>query len=182
LFRGVTDILQLLSSALPPWAVTTILVVVVLLVLPAWIRSGRSKQIRGDIRRMFRASEPRRSQLGEAVLYRAGTDKHLLELTVKEARRREQYALAKTALERLTPLAGSTEYVERLEQPPTPPKPEKRWGHPIEAAAAIQALLDIGAVAAAEARLAEVRERFPEDDDLRELEETVHTRRTVGGH
>ncbi len=179
MLRGVGDIVQLMANLLPPWAVGLIVGTIVLMALPAWVRSGKGKRIRGDIRRMVRADLGRREELHRDILARAGRDKHLLELIVKEARRREHFALSGDALERLRSLPHSEDFVERCEAPPKPEKPEKRWGHPIEAAAAIQTLIDNGAYAAAETRLAEVRERFPADADLAELQQSLGQHRTA---
>ena len=169
MLRGVGDIVQLLTGLLPPWAVALVVGAVLVAALPAWIRSGKSKRIRGDVRRMVRAEAGRRDRLEGDVLDRAGRDKHLLELTVKEARRREMRSLAERAMERLRGLPGADPFVARLQADPPPKQPEKRWGHPIEAAAAIHTLIENGATAAAAERLAEVRARFPDDDELRAL-------------
>lgn len=170
MLRGVGDVVQLLANFLPGWAVAVIVGVVMVIALPAWIRSGKSKKIRGDIRRMVRAEGERLTELHQAILGRAGDDMHLLEFIVKEARRREQHRLVADAMERLQGLPGSLEFIRRLDAEPPPTPNDRRWGHPIEAAAAIQTLIDNGAHAAAEARLDEVLRRFPDDEELAALQ------------
>ncbi len=135
---------------------------------PAWLRSGRSKQIRGDLRRMVRADAPRCEELADRVLSRARSDRHLLELVVREGRRREQWALAAEALSRLRVAPRAVQAIERLEAE-LQAKEDKVWGHPIEAAAIIERLLDARMWDGASEKLAEALVRFPGDADLAAL-------------
>ncbi len=172
MFRGIGDIVGILQSALPPWAMAWIAVVIVLWGGPAWFDNVRGKQIRGRIRKMLRADGPdARRAYAEEALVLAGERARRLVTLIREAHKYQLHDLRDRAMERLRESGGSPADVEVLDKLVLPES--KAAPTSLEAVVRVEKLLDAGLVVGAEEQLVAALERFPRDPELQRLRSRV---------
>src|SRR5690606_25582445 len=173
--RMIPELLQTLAQLLPMWLYVPILVALAALIVPAWLFLLRSKQIKGQLRRMARERDPARKAAHRARAFQiAGARPRLLVSLADEAHRAGLKGVFDAALKELARSDGAPVDLERLRALTT--APPKRGAHPLEEMVIIQRMWDQGLHEAARARLAEVRARFPDDSDLAALAETLTSR------
>ena len=171
MLRGISDIATTLNMLLPPWAVATLIGVVLLVALPAWINSVRTKQIHGRTRRMVRADPEERSRLLEEILDIAGDRPSRLLAVVHNADKYGLRDVRNRALDLLEATGKAEEDVARLRMKAAPQR--KPVGHVIEVALSIERMIEQGMLPAARVRLDEALQRYPEDPELRALQERL---------
>ncbi|MBX2797075.1 MAG: hypothetical protein KTR31_05390 [Myxococcales bacterium] len=171
MFRIFSDLGQVVTTLVPPWALPFVAGGFLLLLLLPWLESVRGKQIKGAIRRMVRAPESEHSALARRALDLAGTRRGRLIGLVQEAIRYGQHSLVKEGLARLEadPVGRShaAKLRERIE------KPAIRFRDPIEASVRIEGLLGEGLVVAAREQLDVALAHFPTDPELEALSRRV---------
>jgi len=172
MFRGIGDIVAILQSALPPWALALVAVTVVLVGGPAWFDNVRGKQIRGQIRKMLRADGPgaRAAHADEALQLAAERPRRLVTL-VREAHKYQLNDLRDAALERLRDGGKSpadVEVLDKLVQPESKAAPTS-----LEAVVRVEKLLDAGLVVGAKEQLDAALDRFPNDPELLALDRKI---------
>ncbi len=165
--RGVGDIVSLLTQLLPPWAMVTVAVLVLLLAAPQWFHSMRIKQIGGAIRRMVRADDARRQELSDRAMTLAGHHAKRLLAVAEQAVRYNQHALRNRALDRLDETGALPDDVHRLRHLTS--RETGHIGHPLEVVVGIEGLLDQGMNDTARRRLDEALTKYPQDPDLNAL-------------
>lgn len=161
--RGFGEVLESLGQLLPPWVVATVAFVLLVAVLPAWVDNVRSKQVRGAVRRMVRASDQGRLDLAERAMRLAGRRPTRLTALVEHAHRYQQLDLRRRGLamlQRVDP-AGAEHLLATIERD----RPKQVF-HPLEVVVRVERLLDEGMIDAAAARLDEALARYPDDPDL----------------
>lgn len=166
--RMIPELLRNIEAILPPEVWVPLFVLLGIAAIPAWITWLRTKQIKGQLRRMLRASDPdeKASHRNAAFALAAGRPRRLVFLA-DEAYRLGQKGVFLEALEALEATGKYPKDIRRLRD-----KVEaspKRGGHPLEEAVIIERMWEQGLHAAARERLAEVRGRFPKDEDLADL-------------
>jgi hypothetical protein len=168
MFRGIGDIVSILQSFLPPWALAVIAVVALAVGGPAWFDNVRGKQIRGRIRKMLRADGPdARAAYAHEALELAGERPRRLVTLIREAHKYQLNELRDRALERLREGGASpadVEVLDKLVRPESKAAPTS-----LEAVVRVEKLLDAGLVVGAQEQLDAAMERFPEDPELRQL-------------
>ncbi len=167
MFRIFSDIGQVLTSLIPGWAIPIVLGVFGVGMLPFWLESVRSKQIKGAVRRMVRADEASRAQLVERALSLAGARRLRLIGLVQESIRYGQHALIEEGLARLEAIPRGKVDAEALRGRIR--KPGQRFRDPIEASVRIEKLLGMELYVAAQEQLEEALDRFPDDPELHTL-------------
>ncbi len=165
--QGIGDIFKLLTAMLPPWALALLVVVVLVLALPGWNYSTRTKQVKNAVRRMVRAAPGERESLRARAFERAGEDAHLLALVAREARKRSLPRVYDEALRRLDAHSTLSSEADKVRAEVAAPKLEPL--HADEVVIRVQALLDEGAVLAARSRLLEALQQHPEHAELQAL-------------
>jgi len=179
MFRGIGDIVGILQSALPPWAMALIAVAAVLVGGPAWFDNVRGKQIRGRIRKMLRAEGPEaRHAFAEEALALAGERARRLVTLIREAHKYQLHDLRDRALDRLRETGGSPADVEVLDKLVLPES--KAAATSLEAVVRVEKLLDAGLIVGAEEQLVAALERFPRDAELQHLRSRVEDARHGG--
>ena len=169
--RGITDITNTLGMFLPPWALVTMGIAVLLFGFPFWLNSMRIKQIGGRSRRMVRADHEERDKLAQEILDLAGENPTRLLAAVEQSTR---YGLRALRSECITRLKNTGEYREDLARILAKEAPERMpIGHAIEAVVTIERMLDEGMGPAARTRLDEALARYPQDADLLALRDRV---------
>jgi hypothetical protein len=159
-----------LAQFVPGWLLALIVIVVLGLMTPGWLVGLKVKRQKALLRRVTRASgEERERLIAEAWEVSNGRPEVLIALA-KEADKMNLPALRDRAIRALKALGTHTDAVKKLEAPKNPMEAKRRFGHPVEACVSIERLLENGATEAARERLAEALARFPDDEDLRELE------------
>lgn len=170
--RILTDVGALVTSLIPAWALPFVLVGLGVLLLPPWIESVRSKQIKGAIRRMIRADDALRPGLADRALSLAGQRRLRLIGLVQEAIRYGQHRLVEAGLTRLEAhpngRADAAKLRERIEAP------RIRFRDPVEAVVRIGRLMEQGLVVAAEEHLEVALHQFPDEPELRDLCARLH--------
>ena len=169
--RILVDIGQTVSSIVPPWAMPFVLGAVALVLLPPWFESVRSKQIKGAIRRMVRAEPSLRQSLAERALHLAGTRRIRLLGLVQEAHRYGQHELLENGLKLLAQSERGRADAQRIRDQYAPAPPVLR--DPLEAVVRVESLLQQGLVVAAREQLDAAVRKFPNDPDLKRLENRV---------
>ncbi|MBW2253114.1 MAG: hypothetical protein JRI25_00790 [Deltaproteobacteria bacterium] len=173
--RILPELLQTLANLLPPWLFIPLLAVLAVAAVPAWIHWLRTKQIRGHLRGMFRATDPHTRHVHEASAYFLALGKpRRLVVLAEEAIRLNLKPLWQRALTELETSGKVPAEVRRLRA-----KVEavhKRGSHPLEEVVIIERMWDEGLHDAALERLAEVGAHFPGDPDLTALEADLRAR------
>ena len=168
----IPDLIGTLQQMLPVWVSVPLLALIAAFAIPGWWNWLRSKQIKGQVRRMMRApsSEARDEHAENAFALAAGSARRLSYLA-DELFRLNQRVLFDRALAELKATGKALEDVRRLSAKVAVEK--KRGRHPIEEAVIIERMWEEGMHEAARERLAEVMRRHPGDADLQELEQTL---------
>ena len=164
MFRGVEDMYTALSMLLPPWAVATLGVIVVLIAAPMWLKNLKTKRIRGLARRMVRADQNSRQQLFDEVLDLAGDDADRLASTAQICIKYGVYDLRDEAIRRLEATGKLREELIKLQE--TLKDPPKKALHPLEVAVNIERLIAEEMYDTARQQLEEALIRFPGDEEL----------------
>lgn len=163
--RGLPELLSTLTTAVPPWVLAVAVVALLPLVVPAWLRYVRGKQIRGRLRTAFRETrEARRAALIDEAFSLAGERPLLVVVLADAALAMGMRLVVQRAVERLDALGGPVADRRRLRREL---KGEARAaGHPVEEVVVVERMLDEGLLVAARARLDEALARFPADAEL----------------
>lgn len=170
---GIPQIIRTLEQLLPPEVYIPLFVVLGIALVPTWFHWVRTKQIKGQLRRLLRAtsSEEKATFRARAFAFANGKPRRLAFLA-DEALRLGLKPIHDEAMAALKAVAGGHHAdVQRLEAATkvVPPRAQ----HPLEEAVVIERMLEEGLVEAAKARLQEVRARFPTDPDLADLEHRI---------
>ena len=165
--RGVGDIFQLLVWLFPPWAIALIAALTLLAALPGLRYGQRTRRIKSSIRQMVRADPARRSEMFERTLATAAEDGHLLALVAREARKRSLPDLYQRALEQLDAHPTLAHQADVVRGETRRPKTHKR--HPLEAAIAVENLIEEGLTTRAREQLEDALQDHPRDAALLEL-------------
>ncbi len=172
MFRIIPDLISVITTFVPPWALAVLGVAAVALAIPAWLRSVRSKQIRNRLRWVGRAhSDDERHRWAQEAFQLADGNGLLLVVLAEEAHKLNQLDLFKRAMTLLRAMPGLEPDIARLDKQSLKDKP--RYRHPVEAAVVIEKLAREGMVDEAVERLNEAMQLFPGDSDLQELSETL---------
>ena len=170
--RILTDVGALVTALIPAWALPFVIGGIGVLLLPAWLESVRSKQIKGAIRRMIRADDTVRPELATRALQLAGHRRLRLIGLVQEAIRYGQHSLIEAGLARLEAHPKGRTDAEKLRERIEAPK--SRFRDPVEAVVRVARLLEQDLRVAAEEQLEAALLQFPHDDELRELCRRLH--------
>ncbi len=178
--RMIPELLETLGQLLPVWLYVPLLVVLAAALVPAWLFWLRSKQIKGQLRRMVRERDPERRAAHRARAFHlaAGRPRRLVGLA-DEAHRVGLKNVFDAAVRDLAAAGGPKVELDRLRKLVT--EPPKRGAHPLEELVIIERMWDQGLHDAARARLTEVRARFPDDPDLATLEARLYPREAANG-
>ncbi len=175
----IGELLGTIAQFVPPWVLAIAGVVVAGLMLPGFLTGLKVKRVKAMMRQTVRADDTRRRALQDDVLRMARGNGEILMALVREADKLNQPRLRDVALEELKKVDGYDLQARKLAEPadPTQRKREKKFGHPVEAAAFITRLLDNGAIEGAAEKLVEARAQFPDDAALAQLERDLEVYR-----
>ena len=173
--RIFSDVGQLLTALIPPWALPFVLVAIGVALVPPWIESVRSKQIKGALRRMVRAEPEEQKRLADWALDLAGQKRTRLIGFVQEAIRYGHRDLVEEGLLRLEAHPRAHEDALKLRERVQGPRP--RFRDPVEASVRIEGLLDQGLLVGAEEQLSLALGQFPDHPDLMAHRELLHALR-----
>lgn len=166
---GIPRIIGVIEQLLPPEIYVPLFVILVFALVPVWFNWLRTKQIKGQLRRMLRATTPeaRAGFRARAFEFAAGRPRRLAFLA-DEALRIGLKGVYDDAMVALKAAGGHHKDLQRLEAATkvVPPRAQ----HPLEEAVVIERMLEEGLEEAARGRLTEMRARFPNDPDLADLE------------
>lgn len=176
----IGELIQTVSAFVPWWLLAGIAVVLGFLAAPGYLVGLKVKRVKAVMRKTVRAEGEERTQLQRRAWELARGNGDVLVALVKEADKLNQPRLRDRALGALRRLGTHPDEVRKLSGPANPQE-DKRHGHPLEAAAAIRALLEVEAWEAARARLDEARARFPDDPGLVALEDRITVLRAEAG-
>lgn len=168
----IGELLQALTLLVPWWVLAIVGGLAAMLLSRGWLEGLRIKRVKSCLRRMVRADDALRAELVREVLALSDGRAEVLVALVREADKMNQPALRDRALASLKALGTHRDVVRQLEAPADRTQ-DRRFGHPVEALVAIEALLEAGATEAARARLDEASARFPRDPGLRDLRERL---------
>jgi len=169
---GIPQIIRTLEQLLPPEVYIPLFVVLGIALVPSWFHWVRTKQIKGQLRRLLRATDPNDKATFRSRAFEFAHNKpRRLAFLADEALRLGLKPIHDEAMTALKAAGGHDDDVKRLEAATkvVPPRAQ----HPLEEAVVIERMLGEGLVEAARARLAEVRARFPGDHDLADLERRI---------
>jgi len=166
---GIPQIIRTLEQLLPPEIYIPLFVVLGVAMVPSWFHWVRTKQIKGQLRRLLRSTEPgeRATFKARAFEFAAGRPRRIAFLA-DEALRLGLKPIHDEAMVALREAGGHVADIQRLEAQTKVVAP--RALHPLEEAIVIERMVTEGLVEAARERLAEVRRRFPDDPDLAAIE------------
>jgi len=166
--RVAQQLIEAVTSLLPPWMVAPVLGVLVLLSVPLWLNSVRNKQISGAVRRLVRAPDAvARAALLERIWSLAAERPSRVLVIVREAIRYDQRQLMNEAMDWLDARGEAVEDLRIIRGKMTAePKPV---GHPLEVAVTVERLVEEGMHEAARSRLNDALARYPNDADLMAL-------------
>lgn len=166
--RVAQQLIEAVTSLLPPWMVAPVLGVLVLLSVPLWLNSVRNKQISGAVRRLVRAPDAvAREALLKRIWSLAAERPSRVLVIVREAIRYDQRQLMNEAMDWLDARGEAVEDLRIIRGKMTPePKPV---GHPLEVAVTVERLVEEGMHEAARSRLNDALARYPKDADLMAL-------------
>lgn len=175
MFRGLSDVFQILATLLPPWALAGVVAAVLVVGAPAWFDNVRSKQIRGRIRKMLRATTPEKPPLAAEALALAADRPRRLVALIREAHKYDLRDLRDAGLAHLEALGTAPEDVRVLRKLVSPPP--ARYRDPLEAVVKVERLLDMELPVAAREALDEALRQHPGDADLLALGQRVDAAR-----
>lgn len=165
MFRGVTDLIQVLGQFVPTPVLVGILVVLALVALPSWLRSVRVRQVKGHLRTAARAyDEHARQQAVDAAFERAGDRPQVLVALAEQAIRNGQPLVCRRALDALEATGKLELDLMRLRKKVGAAPPRRR--DPLEAVVRVERLHDLGLGVAAREALDAALEMHPEDPEL----------------
>ena len=164
MLRMIPELFSTLGELLPAWALGLIALLLAILVVPAWIRSVRAKQIRGALRRAVRVTGDAREREIRAAFDRAGDRPRSLLVLVETGLKMGLPDAWKPALRRLESRGDLLEDTARIRANLERERKESR--HPVEIVVRVEELVAHGLDDLAASTLAEGLERFPEDADL----------------
>jgi hypothetical protein len=172
MFRGVTDILEVLRDLVPTPVLIGILVVVMALATPAWLRSVRTRQMKGKLRTAARArsAEERASAVEGAFSLAKGKPRALVDLA-ERAMHNGQVDVWRRALAELEATGKLELDLVRLRRKVA--GPDKRVRDPLQAAVRIERLIEAGLVVGARETLDELAKSHPDSRELAQLEHDV---------
>ena len=178
MFRGVTDILQVLGQLVPTPVLIGIIVVGMALATPAWVRSVRVRQMKGKLRTAARAhsAEEREAAVEAAFKLSGGRPRALVDLA-ERAMQNGQIDVWRRALDQLEATGKLELDLIRLRRKVAPP--DKRPRDPLQAAVRIERLIEAGLVVGARETLQALEESHPGSPELAELERRVHAAEQV---
>ncbi|MCB9777829.1 MAG: hypothetical protein H6742_04635 [Alphaproteobacteria bacterium] len=172
-FDGIGAIVQMVFDAVgiepQPWMSAVFLGLAIVLVGPAAMKNIRTAQARKRVVRLNELSPTERPALQEEILGLVRGNPQGLVAIADEAARRRQRPLAVAAYQELRRGGDLPKEVLRLHEELYGKRPD----HPEEEAAAIERLIDAGALDRARERLAVARSWFPGDDSLRALQDRL---------
>lgn len=169
MFRGITDILQVLGQLVPTPVLIAIVVVGMALATPAWLRSVRTRQMKGKLRTAARAhSEVEREAAVEAAFRLSGGRPRALVDLAERAMQNGQMDVWKRALAELEATGKLELDLIRLRRKTAPP--DKRPRDPLQAAVRIDRLIEAGLIVGARETLDALVESHPDSPELYELE------------
>ena len=168
MFRGLGDFFQILGSLLPPWALAVLGVSLAVIAGPAWFDNVRSKQIRGRIRKMLRATSAERPARADQALVLAAQRPRRLVALVREAHKYDLRALRDAGLERLEQTGSALEDLRVLRELVAPPPQPIR--DPLQAVVKVERLVELGLVVGAREALEEGLRQHPGDSDRLRLQ------------
>lgn len=168
----IPDLIATITGVLPPWAVAVLGAALAWWLVPGWFHGVRVKQLKAQLRKAARSSSEadRDGHLTQA-LELAGTDARKLVALCDESHKLNQKVVFQTALQRLRDNDGHAADIRRLVELSTRERPVYR--HPVEAAVAIERLIEGEMWDEARARLDETLSAFPGDPDLIALVERL---------
>jgi hypothetical protein len=169
MLRGITDLLSVLGQIVPFPVLVGVLVVGALLAIPPWLRSVRTRQIKGALRRAARAhgDDARQVHIDQAF-ERAGTRPRLLVDLVEQALRNGQRDVVRRGLDALEATGRLELEARRLRRKIEPPDPRPR--DPLQAIVRVERHLRAGLVVAAREALDPALREHPHDPDLQNLD------------
>lgn len=170
MMRTIPDLLAALGALLPPWVTIPLAVLIAAVALPGWYYWLRTKQIRGALRSLLRATdEAARRRHRERAFELTGGRPRRVAYLADEAIRLHLKGVWQRALSQLEQSAPAEARRLRAKVEPPPRRPS----HPLEEAVVIERMWEQGLHDAARARLHEVRTRFPDDEELAALEQRL---------
>lgn len=169
--RGIGDIFSIAFEYLPPEVLAVLGVILAFFAIPAWIRSAKTRQIKGTVRRMVRAEPADVPALSERAFLLAGTNGELLRFLVLEARKRTLPRVEGEALNRLASLDGYAADAVSLRK--AVGREEAPVRHPLEVAVVVERLLDQGMIDGARIQLDAGLATHPDNTELLSLVERV---------
>lgn len=170
----IGELIGTIAAFVPWWVLVIAAVVLGGLAAPGYFVGLKVKKVKARMRKTVRADEAERAAIQREVYELAKDSGDVLVALAKEADKLNQPRLRDRAVQRLRKLGTHPDEVRKLTGP-TDPREDKRLNHPLEAAAAVRALIEVEAWEAAKARLDEAQARFPDDDELHALREQVAT-------
>lgn len=162
--RGLEDIVNVLIEFVPPWLLYPLGAVIVLIAIPAWLKNGKSKRVKGLIRRMVRATPQQRLEFEEQAFSLAGEDKDLLYIVATEAQKRTFPKTYARAMEKLKQADGGAVLATLLASKTA--APPKQVAHPAESAYIISNMMEEGLTDAAKRRLETALREHPDAEEL----------------
>ena len=172
MFRMIPDLIATITGSLPPWAVAVLALIAAWWLVPGWFHGVRVKQIKAQLRKAARAgSELEREEHLSRALELGGADARKLVALCDESHKLNQKVVFQTALQRLRDNDGHERDIKRLVELSSRERPVYR--HPVEAAVAIERLIEGEMWDEARARLDETLSAFPGDPDLVALVERL---------
>lgn len=169
MFRGVTDLIQVLGQFVPTPVLVGILVALALVALPAWLRSVRVRQVKGHLRTAARAhGDEERVRAIDAAFERAGARPQVLVALAEQAIRNGQPLVCRRALDALEATGKLELDLMRLRKKVGAPPPRKT--DPFEALVRVERLHDLGLTVAAREALEAALESHPDDSELLALQ------------
>jgi hypothetical protein len=169
--QAILQLFRAIETVLPPQVYIPLFAVIGVAAIPSWFYWLRTKQIKGQLRGMQRATGPDQREAHKRAAFELAAHKpRRLAYLADEALRLGLKAVYEEALKELAE-GGHHDEHKRLEQ--ASKAPAQVAGHPLQEAAAIERLVAEGLLDAARERLRQVRARFPDDPDLAELEKKL---------
>ncbi len=166
----IVQLFRDLTGSWPPMVTRLLGAGIALIALATWRHVIRERQIRNLLRQAALASGGEREAAIQAAIDLAGDVPRRWGAIAREARLRKLDDVAERATEKLRALGAKSELevLARLEAAaPTPA------AHPLEVAAAVERLIETGALGAARTRLSAGLARHPDHPALRDLAERL---------
>lgn len=171
----IPDLVAALTGALPPWALALIGAALAFWLVPGWFYGVRVKQMKSQLRQAARARvEEARRQHEARAFELAGRDPRKLVALCDEAWKVNNKPVFQRAFRELHDLGADRRDLQRLTELSTPERPVYR--HPVEAAVAIERLMEQEMFEEAQSRLEETLRSFPDDEDLLSLKNRLDGR------